>query len=238
MGEFNISNLEVLQAILDAGHELQSPVLAGVAMGTLQHVRLNYLHGLMQGARSEVKMPLFFRLDHRPDFIIVKQLIEISFNSVLLDTSHLPFNENVKEVRRAVDYAHGATVEARVGEASDEEKCISREEITRLENMFQFVHQTGIDLLAFSFGSKPGCLVGESTPDLEIVRSVTFISPVFCVLLGASSIPDEFIRQAIALGAAKVIIDAYRIAMRSVREVVKNAVMEKMRLFGTENRVC
>ena len=261
LGEFNMSNLEVLQAILDAGHELHSPVLVGVAMGTLRHVGLNYLRGLIQGARNEAQVPLFFHLDHGADFETVRQVIEIGFDSVMLDTSRLPFDENVKEVRQAVEFAHahGAAVEAQVGEAGDEEKGISREEITRPEDVAEFVNQTGIDLLAFSFGSKPGRLEGESAPDLEVVRSVAAVSPVPCVLHGASSIPDEFIRQAIALGAAKINIDAHlrkaftralketysqpqiptdpRVAMRAVRESVKQAVMEKMRLFGSENRV-
>lgn len=260
LGEFNMSNLEVLQAILDGGQELHSPVLVGVAMGTLRHVGLNYLQGLIQGARAEAQVPLFFHLDHGADFETVRQVIEIGFDSVMLDTSRLPFEENVKAVRQAVEFAHahGVAVEAQVGEAGDEEKGISKEEITRPEDVVEFVRQTGIDLLAFSFGSKPGRLEGESSPDLEVVRSVTAISPVACVLHGASSIPDEFIRQAIALGAAKINIDAHlrkaftrtlkdiysqppvptdpRVAMRSVREAVKNAVMEKMRLFGSENR--
>ena len=260
LGEFNMNNLEVLQGILDAGHKLHSPLLVGVAMGTLRHVGLNYLHGLMQGARTEAQVPLFFHLDHGADFETIKQVIEIGFDSVMLDTSRLPFEENVKEVRRAVKFAHarGVAVEAQVGEAGDEEKGISKEELTRTEDAAAFVHRTGIDLLAFSFGSKPGRLEGESAPDLEVVRAVAAISPVPCVLHGASSIPNEFIHQAIELGAAKINIDAHlrkafthalkeiysqtqvptdpRVAMCSVREAVKIAVMEKMCLFGSENK--
>ena len=261
LGEFNMSNLEVLQAIVAAGNELHSPVIAGVSMGTLKLVGLNYLRGLIQSAKSETQVPLFFHLDHGADFETVQQVIEIGFDSVMLDTSRLALEENVKEVRRTVEYAHGRSValEAQVGEAGDEEKGIEGEEFTRPEDVPAFVERTGIDLLAFSFGSKPGRLEGESAPDIEIVRSITCISPVPCVLHGASSIPDDFIRQAIKMGAAKINIDAFlrkavtktlhevyskvdlphdpRVAMRAVRESVKIAVMEKMRLFGSTNRV-
>jgi fructose-bisphosphate aldolase class II len=261
LGEFNMSNLEVLQAIVAAGNELHSPVIVGVSMGTLKHVGLNYLRGLIPAAKSEALVPLFFHLDHGADFETVKQVIEIGFDSVMLDSSRLALEENVKEVRRTVEYAHShrAAVEAQVGEAGDEEKGIEGEEFTRPEDVPAFVERTGIDLLAFSFGSKPGRLEGESTPDIEIVRSITSISPVPCVLHGASSIPDDFIRQAIKLGAAKINIDAFlrkavtkilhktysqaelphdpRVAMRAVREAVKTAVMEKMRLFGSTDKV-
>ena len=260
LGEFNMSNLEVLQAIVAAANELRSPVIVGVSMGTLRYVGLNYLHGLIPAARSEAQVPLFFHLDHGADFETIKQVIEIEFDSVMLDTSRLPFEENIREVRKVVEFAHdhGAAVEAQVGEAGDEEKGIAGEEFTRPEDVPSFVQRTGIDTLAFSFGSKPGRLEGESAPDLEVVRSVTAICPVPCVLHGASSIPDDFIRQAITLGAAKINIDAYlrkavtrtlheiysqaqlptdpRVAMRAVREAVKAAVMEKMRLFDSPNK--
>jgi fructose-bisphosphate aldolase class II len=260
MGEFNMSNLEVLQAIVAAGNELRSPVIVGVSMGTLKHIGLNYLRGLIPAAKSDAQVPLFFHLDHGADFETVQQVIEIGFDSVMLDTSRLALEENVKEVGRTVEYAHGRSVavEAQVGEAGDEEKGIEGEEFTHPEDVPAFVKRTGIDLLAFSFGSKPGRLEGESAPDLEIVRSITSISPVPCVLHGASSIPDDFIRQAIKLGAAKINIDAFlrkavtktlhevysqeelphdpRAVMRAVRDAVKNAVMEKMRLFGSPNK--
>jgi fructose-bisphosphate aldolase, class II len=260
LGEFNMSNLEVLQAIVAAANELQSAVIVGISMGTLKHVGLNYLNGLIPAAKKEALVPLFFHLDHGADFKTVKQVIDIGFDSVMLDTSRLALAENVREVHRTVEFAHdrGVAVEAQVGEAGDEEKGIEGEEFTRPEDVPLFVERTGIDLLAFSFGSKPGRLEGESAPDLEIVRSIAAISPVPCVLHGASSIPDDFIREAINLGAAKINIDAFlrkavtktlhevysqdelphdpRVAMRAIREAVKTAVMEKMQLFGSSNR--
>lgn len=259
LGEFNMSNLEVLQGILAAGADLHSPVLVGVAMGTLRHVGINYLRGLVQAARAQSPVPVYFHLDHGASIDAVQQVIEIGFNSVMLDTSTLPFEANVAEVRRAVAFAHarGAAVEAQVGEAGDEEKGIEKEVLTNAEDALNFVKLTGIDYLAFSFGSKPGRLEGESEPDLDVVRQVAAVSPVPLVLHGASSIPDRFIRQAIELGAAKINIDAHlrkaatralhetynkpeselphdpRVAFRAVREAVKAAVMEKMRLFGS-----
>jgi fructose/tagatose bisphosphate aldolase len=124
LGEFNMSNLEVLQAIVAASNELHSPVIVGISMGTLKHVGLNYLHGLIPAAKTEAQVPLFFHLDHGADFETIQQVIGIGFDSVMLDTSRLALEQNVKAVRRTVEFSHGrnVAVEAQVGEAGDEEK--------------------------------------------------------------------------------------------------------------------
>jgi len=257
VGEFNMSNLEVLQGIVAAANETHSPVIVGVAMGSLKHIGLNYLHGLIQAAKEEARVPLFFHLDHGADLETIQQVIGIGFSSVMLDTSRLPLEENIAKVRIAVEYAHAhqVLVEAQLGTAGDEEKGIAGEEFTNPSQVEDFVKRSGIDLLAFSFGSKPGRLEGESEPDLNVVKEVTAVSPVPCVLHGSSSIPDTFIRQAVQMGVAKINIDAAlrkaftrtlkevyskeqlptdpRVAMREVRDAVKSVVLEKMRLFGS-----
>lgn len=260
LGEFNMSNLEVLQAIVGAANEARSPVIVGVAMGSLKHAGLRYLRGLVQAAKEEARVPLFFHLDHGADLETIRQVIGIGFESVMLDSSRLPLEENIAAVREAAALAHamGALVEAQVGVAGDEEKGISDEELTDPALAAEFARRSGIDLLAFSFGSKPGRLEGQSEPDMEVVKAVLAVSPVPCVLHGSSSIPDAFIRQAVKLGAAKINIDAAlrkaftqtlkeiytqdtvpsdpRAAMRAVREAVKAVVMAKMALFGSAGR--
>ena len=260
VGEFNMSNLEVLQAIVAAANEARSPVIVGAAMGSLKHAGLTYLRGLVQAAKEEALVPLFFHLDHGADLETIQQVIGIGFDSVMLDTSRLALEENIAAVKQAVEFAHGhgALVEAQVGVAGDEEKGIGGEEYTDPALVAEFVKRSGLDLLAFSFGSKPGRLEGESEPDLNVVKAVLAVSPVPCVLHGSSSIPDAFIRQAVELGVAKINIDAAlrkaftktlkeiysqeqiptdpRAAMRAVRETVKEVVMEKMQLFGCAGR--
>lgn len=260
VGEFNMSNLEVLQAIVAAANEAKSAVMVGVAMGSLKHAGLRYLRGLVQAAKEEAEAPLFFHLDHGADLETIRQVIAIGFDSVMLDTSRLPLEENIAAVKQAVEYAHGhgVLVEAQVGVAGDEEKGIGGEEFTDPALVPEFVERSGLDLLAFSFGSKPGRLEGQSEPDLEVVRAVTEASPAPCVLHGSSSIPDAFIRQAVALGVAKINIDAAlrkaftktlkeiysqetvptdpRVAMKAAREAVKAVVLEKMSLFGSSKR--
>ncbi len=260
LGQFNISNLEVLQAIVDAANALQSPVIVGVSMGSLRHIGLPYLAGLIQGARQAAQVPLFFHLDHGADFAAVSACIEIGFDSVMLDASRNPYAENVRLVREVADYAHARDVgvEAQVGETWDEETGDTVESRTDPAQVSDFVAATGIDYLAISFGNTPGRLDGRADVDLDLVKSCAAASSVPIVLHGGTSIPDQAVREAIRAGAAKVNIDtAIRQAVTAVlqeqyggdvvpsdprrafartRAATQEAVMDKMNIFGSAHQ--
>lgn len=257
LGQFNISNLEVLQAIVDAAGEQKSPVIVGVSMGSLHHIRLPYLAGLVKSAKESARAPIFFHLDHGADFAAVKACIEIGFDSVMLDASRVSMSENIRLVREVVAYAHPLWigVEAQIGETWDEETGDFVETRTDPLQVAEFVEKTGIDYLAISFGNTPGRLDGTAAIDLELVRSCAAASPAPIVLHGGSSIPDEGMRTAISAGAAKVNIDTAlrqavtgvlqqrycganlpadpRKAFAAAREAVAHVVTAKLQLFGS-----
>lgn len=260
LGQFNISNLEVLQAIIDVAGEHRAPVIVGVSMGSLRHIRLRYLAGLVKSAKESAKTPIFFHLDHGADFASVKACIEIGFDSVMLDASRVPMAENIRLVREVVAYAHPLRVgvEAQIGETWDEEVGDFVEIRTDPQQVAEFVEKTGIDYLAISFGNTPGRLDGTANIDLELVGSCAVASPVPIVLHGGSSIPDEGMRSAIAAGAAKVNIDTAlrqaitgvlqqqycgvnppsdpRKAFAAARKAVAHVVAAKLQLFGSVGR--
>lgn len=260
LGQFNMSNLETLQAIIQAGNELRSPILVGVSMGTIRHVGLPYIKGLMKAARSVSKVPLYFHLDHGPDIDIIRKVIEIGFDSVMIDTSRLPFEENVTHVREAVEFAHAHNIgiEAQIGETWDEETGDQIQVETKPEEVEAFIKGTGIDYLAFSFGNTPGKIDGISNPDLDLIKLIAEISPIPVVLHGGTSIPDKIVRNAISLGASKINIDTHirkavtktirdhycedeylmdpRKVFDAARSAVIKAVKEKMVLFGSVNK--
>ncbi|MCL4830225.1 MAG: class II fructose-bisphosphate aldolase family protein [Caldilinea sp.] len=260
LGQFNISNLEVLQAIVDAASECRAPVIVGVSMGSLRHIRLRYLAGLVQSAKASATTPIFFHLDHGADFATVKACIEIGFDSVMLDASRAPMAENIRLVREVVEYARPLHigVEAQLGETWDEEIGDFVESRTDPRQVGEFVKMTGIDYLAISFGNTPGRLDGTANINLDLVRACTQASPAPIVLHGGSSIPDEAMRNAIAAGAAKVNIDtALRQAITGVlqrqycesiapadprkvfaaaREAVAQVVAAKLALFGAAGK--
>jgi fructose-bisphosphate aldolase class II len=260
LGQFNMSNLETLQAIVLAANDAKSPVIVGVSMGTIRHVGLSYIRGLLQAAHSEANVPLFFHLDHGPDLATIESCVAIGFDSVMIDTSRYSLEENVALVRQVVEFAHdrGVGVEAQIGETWDEETGTQVQMKTDAEEARAFATATGVDYLAVSFGNTPGRWEGEADVDLDVVKEVARLSSVPLVLHGGSSIPEGAIQQAIQLGAAKVNIDVAirravtssmiasycrenaptdpRVAFRAAREAAKAIIMEKMRLFGSVNR--
>ena len=256
LGQFNISNLETLQGVLAAAEAGGAPVIVGVSMGTLRHAGLGYVRGLMQAAREQSRVPLFFHLDHGADLKTLRQVLEAGFDSVMLDTSGLSFESNVAQVREAVALAHShaAGAEAQVGETWDEESGAERNRLTDPRELEEFVAATGVDYVAVSFGNTPGRIEGVSAADPDLLLSLARRSPVPVVLHGGSSIADSVMRLAIRAGAAKVnidtvlrqavtavFVDSYgaglyspdpRVQFRKAREAVAAAVAEKLRLFG------
>ncbi len=260
IGQFNISNLETLQAIVAAANEANSPVLVGVSMGSLRHIGLSYLEGLILGARSEATVPLYFHLDHGANFEAVKSCIEIGFDSVMIDASRFVWDENIRQVREVVAFAHarGVGVEAQVGETWDEETGEQVETRTEPAQVRPYAEATGIDYLAISFGNTPGRTQGAADVDVGLIQACAAESPVPIVLHGGTSIPDSAMQTAIQSGAAKVNIDtAIRQAisttlsdaygqkvgppiharcLRRSRHAVKETVIGKMDLFGSAGR--
>ncbi len=256
IGEFNVYNMETMQGVLSAANELRSPVIIGITMGGLAHAGLSYITALCNALRAEATVPLFVHLDHGADFETVRQVIDAGFDSVMLDVSRLPYEENVEAVRVAAEFAHAAGVgfEAQIGETWDEETGEQRTETTRPEDLRRYVQATGVDYLAVSFGNTPGRTDGLSEPDSGLLLSLLETSPVPLVMHGGTSIPEAVLRTAISAGAAKVNIDTHikravnnsleqayrgsyshdpRVQFRGLREAVKNAAAEKMHMFGS-----
>ncbi|MCO5242973.1 MAG: class II fructose-bisphosphate aldolase [Anaerolineae bacterium] len=260
LGQFNISNLEVLQAIVEAANQERSPVIVGVSMGSLRHIGLPYLAGLIAGARQAATVPLFFHLDHGADLTTVQACIDIGFDSVMLDASRASVAENIHLVRQAVAYAHprNVGVEAQIGETWDEETGDRVESRTDPAQVADFVEQSGIDYVAISFGNTPGRLEGTAAVDVDLIRACAAQSPVPIVLHGGSSIPDRAVHLALAAGAAKINIDTVlrqaatqvfetqygsaappadpRKAFTAARDAVRQVVAAKMQLFGSANK--
>jgi len=261
LGQFNMSNLETLQGIVDAGNRARSPLLVGVSMGTLRHVGLDYLPGLVQGAKAASQVPLFFHLDHGDSFEAVQNAIAAGFDSIMIDASRLPLSENIDLVRQVVEYGHarGIGVEAQIGETWDEETGDFVETRTKPSEIPDYVAATGVDYLAISFGNTPGRVDGQSEEiDVALIAACVDASPVPIVLHGGTSIPDQFMQAGIALGASKVNIDTAirraatkvlhdrfvadehesdpRKVYAAIRRAVTPVVIEKMQLFGSTGR--
>ena len=127
VGAFNINNMETVQGILQAAGDERSPVILQVSNGARQYAGRGYLRKMAEAASEETDVPFVLHLDHGSGFDICKACIDDGFTSVMIDGSHLPFEENVAVTRRVVEYAHdrGVWVEAELGRLAGVEETVS-----------------------------------------------------------------------------------------------------------------
>jgi fructose-bisphosphate aldolase class II len=251
VGAFNIQNLESLLAVVEAAVEERSPVIVAVTPGAIKYAGLNHLAGLAKAAAESAPVPMALHLDHGEDIETVRKCLEAGFTSVMIDGSHLPFEENVALTRKVVELAHlrGVSVEGELGKLAGVEE---REAVlTDPDEAKEFVERTGVDALAVSIGTSHGAykFKGEPRLDFERLRVIREKVDVPLVLHGASSvpqwiiekatkygaeltgakgIPEDHIRRAIELGITKINIDTdMRLAFTAtVREVLANQPKE------------
>ncbi|MGC8998168.1 MAG: class II fructose-1,6-bisphosphate aldolase [Candidatus Bathyarchaeia archaeon] len=256
VGAFNIQNLESLLAVVEAAVEEKSPVIVAITPSAIKYGGLNYLAGLVKTAAESVLVPMSLHLDHGEDVEIVKKCLEAGFTSVMIDGSHLPFEENIALTKRVVDIAHlkGVSVEGELGKlAGVEEKTVEEREavLTDPREAEEFVRRTGVDALAVSIGTSHGAykFKGEPQLDFERLKQIRERVEVPLVLHGASSvpqwiiekatkygaelagakgIPEDHIKRAIALGITKINIDTdLRLTFTAtVREVLAKSSKE------------
>lgn len=209
---FNFNNLEQMQAIISACVETKSPVILQVSKGARKYANQTLLQYLAKGAVEYAKelgyaIPIVLHLDHGDSFETCKSCIETGFSSVMIDGSHLSYEENVRVTRQVVEFAHqyDVTVEGELGVLAGIEDEVSAEHssYTRPEEVEDFVKKTGVDSLAISIGTSHGAFKfkvkpGELPPPLrfDILKEVEKRIPGFPIVLhGASSVPQDIVAE-------------------------------------------
>jgi len=211
VGAYNVNNMELLQAIVEAGNELQAPLILQVSAGARKYANQAYLIKLVEAALNSSTIPIALHLDHGEDFEICKACIDGGFSSVMIDGSKHPFEENIALTKQVVDYAHarGISVEAELGKLAGVEDNISVSEkdaiYTNPNEAKEFVERTGVDSLAVAIGTSHGAykFKGEAKLDFErlaeIQKAVGFDYPL--VLHGSSSVPEYLVKICNDFGA-------------------------------------
>ncbi|CAK7038676.1 MAG: Fructose-bisphosphate aldolase [Desulfovibrio sp.] len=203
IGAFNVNNMEIIQGIMMAGAEENAPLILQVSAGARKYAGQNYIVKLVEAALLESDLPVVLHLDHGPDFELCKACIDGGFSSVMIDGSHLPFEENIKVTKQVVDYAHdrGIWVEAELGQLAGVEEHVSAEKsvYTDPDQAVEFVQRTGCDSLAIAIGTSHGAykFTGEAKLDFPRLEKIGQMLPGYpLVLHGASSVPQEFVEMA------------------------------------------
>jgi len=197
---FNFANFEILRGVIDACVETKSPVILQISESALNYFGDDLMRGLIEGIRK-IKLPISIHLDHGKDFEMVKRVIKLGFDSVMIDGSTFPFNENVKLTKKVVTYAHknNVSVEGELGVlavSNDDGMLSDGERFTNPEQAKNFVELTGVDSLAVSIGTNHGVnkYVGEPKIRYDILKKIEKAIPsVPIVLHGASLIEQEYV---------------------------------------------
>ncbi len=233
---FNFNNMEQMQAIIQACVETKSPVILQVSSGARKYANQTILRYMAQGAVEYAKelgcnIPIVLHLDHGDSFELCKSCIEYGFSSVMIDGSHLPYEENVALTKKVVDYAHqyNVTVEGELGVLAGVEDEVSAEHhtYTRPEEVEDFVKRTGVDSLAISIGTSHGAYKfkpGQKAEiRLDILHEIEKRIPGFPIVLhGSSSVPQDIVAEVNKYGGA--LKDSIGIPEDQLREAAKSAV--------------
>ncbi len=229
IGAFNVNNMEILQGIMWAAEEEKSPVILQISAGARKYAGHNYIIKMVEAAVEESTVPVVLHLDHGANFEICKEVIDGGFTSVMIDGSHLPYEENIAITKKVVDYAHerGVWVEAELGQlAGIEEHVVAEKSVfTDPDQAVEFVERTGCDSLAIAIGTSHGAykFSGEPKLDFDRLKKITELLPGYpLVLHGASSVPQEFVEMANKYGGK--IAGARGVPEEMLREAAKYGV--------------
>ena len=260
VGLFNMLNLEMARAIIDAAEEEHSPLILGVAEVHLPHIPFEYASLIMNHIAKKATVPVCLHFDHGTDYNKILAAIKAGFTSVMYDGSALPYEENIANTREISKVAHavGCSVEAELGHVGGGEGGTDdgmEQQYTNVEQVNDFIRRADIDALAVAIGTAHGQYKTKPKLDINRLADIYRISEKPLVLHGGSGLSDEDFRNTIANGIRKVNIctemclaeaKAYAvahevgasfelsldIAKNTVQQVVKN----KMRLFGSSNK--
>lgn len=234
---FNAGSGQLLEAVMQACEELQSPVMIAIHPDELSFLTDSFVDQVKYYA-NHTKLPVCIHLDHGASYEQVIHAIQLGFTSVMIDASHLPYEENVAITQKVVAAAHpvGVSVEAEIGTIGDTGNSIEggvTEVIYTDPDVAQdFVERTGTDSLAVAIGTAHGIYPKNIKPHLrhDILEEITKKVSIPLVLHGGSSNPDEEIAKAVKIGINKINISS------DIKIVFANRLREQLNSGDSEMR--
>jgi fructose-bisphosphate aldolase class II len=203
VGAFNVNNMEITQGIVEAIALEKAPLILQISKGAREYAKNSYLKGIINVAVAENPgIPIAIHLDHGDTFETCKQFVDDGFTSVMVDGSHLPFEENVALTKKVVEYAHPrkVVVEAELGQLGGiEEHVVGVDDVSKHladpEQVVDFVKRTGCDSLAVACGTSHGAYKFKTEPTIafDVIEKIGKKLPGYpLVMHGASSVLPEF----------------------------------------------
>ena len=234
IGMFNATGFDSLQAVIYAAEELGQPVIIGHAEVHNVYNDISLVGPAMIAMAKEAKVPVCVHLDHGTSPQMIYRALRIGFTSIMIDASHLPYEENLKLTKEVTAIAHamGASVEAELGRLVTGETGETAEGITLSaedyytdpEEAREFCRITGVDALAIAFGTAHGFYTAEPKLSFDVITKVKEATGLPLVMHGGSGVSDEGFREAIRCGIRKINYYSY---MSKAGYMAAKAVIEE-----------
>lgn len=260
VGAFNVENMEMVQAVVAAAEELQSPVIIQTTPSTVKYADLNYFYANVKVAAEKANVPVVMHLDHGNSFELAMRALRTGYTSIMIDGSHSSFEDNIRVTKAVVDACHPSNVpvEAELGKVGGKEDDLDGGEgggYTVPSEAVEFVNATGIDSLAVAIGTAHGVYKGIPKLDVQRLSEIRDVISIPLVLHGTSGVPDDAVKECIKRGVCKVnyatdLRIAFSNGIKEIleknpdtidpkkystcgREYVKEYVMSKMQICGS-----
>lgn len=222
----NFYNLETLHGILKAAADLNEPLILQLTQSSIEYMGLETAVAMGRLGMKEFGVEGWIHLDHGGSVQLVQSCLDAGFDSVMIDGSELSFEENVKITKEVVKRAksYGAHVEAELGYVAKLGQSHDQQGFTQPQEAKAFVEETGVDALAVAIGTAHGFYKQEPKLQLDLLSSISEITPATLVLHGGSGVPGEQLQAAISRGICKVNLatEIKNIFMMTLQDLLKN----------------
>lgn len=208
VGAFNVENMEMVMAVMEAAEELKSPVIMQTTPSTVKYAGLDYFLANVRAAAQRASVPIAMHLDHGDSFALAMQALRTGYTSIMIDGSHESFEENIRLTKSVADACapSGISVEAELGKVGGKEDDLDGGDGGYTDPMQakEFAKKTGITSLAVAIGTAHGVYKGEPKLDLDRLSEIREVVSIPLVLHGTSGVPDETVADCVSRGICKV----------------------------------
>lgn len=208
VGAFNVENMEMVMAVIEAAEEMKSPVILQTTPSTVKYAGLDLYYANVKAAAERAAIPAALHLDHGSSFELAMQALRIGYTSIMIDGSHSPLEENAAVSKAVVDACHPSRipVEAELGRVGGKEDDLEGGDggLTSPDEAAWFVETTGIDFLAVAIGTAHGVYSGIPNVRVDILKEIRNKVSIPLVLHGTSGVADDIVQECIRAGICKV----------------------------------
>ena len=210
VGAFNVENMEMVLAVLNAAEQTRSPVIMQTTPGTLKFAGADFYFANIRAAADRADVPVVCHLDHGNSFETAVLAFHVGYTSIMIDGSKLPFEENIALTRSVVDVCHAGNipVEAELGRVGGKEDDLDNTKganpFTDPDEAAEFVERTGCDSLAVGIGTAHGVYKGVPQVNFDVLGKIGEVVSIPLVLHGTSGVPDDQVIRCVNMGMCKV----------------------------------